>query len=559
MEKFEKQCIQALQALSIDVGTSLEIPADRSHGDFAFACFRLAKQEKSSPHTQALRLASSLVLPPSIHAHALGPYLNFQIEKKTLFETILGSILTTAYGSLPPKTRGTWIIEYSSPNVAKPLNIYHLRPTVLGAALDRIGRLRGYDVISLNHLGDWGKQYGLLTVGFQIYPMPENPTIHDLVALYVQVNQDAVTDPTIQERARQAFCDLEAGDPQITALWQKCVTLSCASFEAMYARLGVHFDYIWGESFYTPMIPSLVELLKAKSLLKESDGAWVVPVTDTTGKELPPCMIQKSDGATIYATRDLAAALYRYERFHFDRMTYIVGAEQKLHFIQIFDVLKQLELPFAKHCEHIPFGLYRFQDSKMSTRRGNFITLEEVLEAAQQRVYEILQSRQEARDDDAEVAEMVAIGAVIFHDLAVDPIKDIDFALERAIDFEGETGPYLQYAHTRCLGILKKAQFVPTFDPSYASYLGTDEEHALIRHLGLYPRTLERTLTTAKASILAHYLLDVTHAFHVFYKHCHVLTDNKELSYARLLLVEATRKVLAQGLSLLGIPLPHRM
>lgn len=604
MERFAKLAAQALQSVlesPIEI-KDLEIPPDPNLGDFAFPCFKLAKAHKKSPVQLAQHFVSELqakqVVPKELKVSAVGPYVNFTVPSEVALTTLLRDILSGSklgtYGALAPSSRGTWVIEYSSPNVAKPLNIYHLRPTALGAALDRIGRFRGFQVISINHLGDWGKQYGMLTVAFRRFgiSLESKLTMKELVDLYVRINAETKNDPSIGEEAKLAFLKLEQKDPEITALWKKCVDVSLEEFDRNYKRLGVHFDHIWGESYYKDQLAPLLLELKTKGLLIESEGAWVVPVSDENGKELPPCIMQKSDGATIYATRDVAAAIYRYQQFHFDRMTYIVGAEQRLHFQQIFSVLRQMGLPWASKCEHIPFGLYRFKDAKMSTRKGNFVTLEEVLAEAKDRVALLMKERAKTQTSQTSMTkgaasnstssttpsstiidqtqfenttEAVAIGAVVFHDLHTDPIKDVEFDLERIVDFEGETGPYLQYAHTRCISILRKAQETGqlkgsvSFSEALISSLTSPEELSLVKTLGQFPIHLERSLHYAKASQLAHYLIDVTKAFGTFYRECQVLGNAAEVTQARLMLVEATRRVLAQGLGLLGIPLPERM
>jgi arginyl-tRNA synthetase len=583
MERFAKIAADAMNTVldsPIQI-TDLEIPPDPKLGDFAFPCFRLAKQFKKSPPQVAQQIVSDLnakkSVPPSLSVAAVGPYVNFTAASTEVISVLLQDILKGKhlgnYGSLSSNSRGTWVLEYSSPNVAKPLNIYHLRPTALGAALDRIGRYRGYRVISINHLGDWGKQYGMLTVAFRLFgkTVQSQLSMLDLVDMYVKVNAVAETDPSIEEEAKQAFLKLEQGDPEITALWQKCVDISIQEFNRNYARLGVHFDHIWGESYYKDQLAPLLKKLRDQGLLVESEGAWVVPVNDEAGKELPPCILQKSDGATIYATRDVAAAIYRHEKFHFDRMTYIVGGEQKLHFKQVFGVLRKMGLKWVDRCEHVPFGLYRFKDAKMSTRKGNFVTLEDVLALAKQRVTTLMQERMQAHSTPLDpeslekTTEAVALGAVVFHDLHTDPIRDVEFDVERVVDFEGETGPYLQYAHTRCLSILRKAQETQQlsgpveFSQSAAALLTTEVEIQLVKTLGQFPLHLERTLTFAKASQLAHYLIDVTKAFGTFYRECQVLGNSPELTQARLTLVEATRRILGQGMTLLGIPQPERM
>lgn len=587
MERFARLAAQALnQVLESPIEASdLETPPDPKMGDFGFPCFKLAKQFRKSPPQVAQALTSEIIskygakgaLPEGLTVAAVGPYVNFTVPRDRLSAALMKDLLAGAgngtYGSLAANSRGSWVLEYSSPNVAKPLNIYHLRPTALGAALDRIGRYRGYQVTSINHLGDWGKQYGMLAMAFQHFGIADDakPTMSELVDLYVKINAVAEQDPSIEEKARQAFLALEKGDPYMTRLWQKCVDISIKEFERVYGRLGVKFDHIWGESYYKDQLQGLLDDLRARGLLIESEGAWVVPVTDSEGKELPPCLLQKSDGATIYATRDVAAALYRYKKFHFDRMTYIVGGEQKLHFQQVFGVLRKMGIDWVSKCEHVPTGLYRFKDAKMSTRKGNFVTLEDVLAIAKDRVRELMEARvagdPTAQKPTEEIMEAIGVGAVVFHDLSTDPARDVEFDVERVVDFEGETGPYLQYAHTRCVSILRKARETGAFTASpetlfsetAASRLAKDEEIALIKTLGMFPVHLERSLKTAKASALAHYLIDVTQAFGLFYRECKVLGEDAELTRARLMLVEATRRILAQGLTLLLIPLPERM
>jgi arginyl-tRNA synthetase len=588
MERFADMAAKALNLVlnSPVKGSDLEVPPDPKLGDFAFPCFRLAKEMRKAPPQIAKQIADELLaknlVPEGLTLSTAGPYVNFTVEPSLVFGALLKDILQPGggYGRLKADSRGSWVIEYSSPNVAKPLNIYHLRPTALGAALDRVGRYRGFKVISINHLGDWGKQYGMLAVAFKHFGISLDAKLgmKELVDLYVRINAEVEKNPQIEEDARAAFLKLEQGDPEITALWKKCVDISIEEFDRQYQRLGVHFDHIWGESFYKDQLAPLLKDLKARGLLLESEGAWIVPVTNAEGKELPPCILQKKDGATIYATRDLAAAIYRYDQFHFDRMTYIVGGEQKLHFEQVFSVLRQMGLPWVSKCEHIPFGLYRFKDAKMSTRKGNFITLAEVIELAKERVKTLMSERAKEHDTPApsdDVMEAVAIGAVVFHDLHTDPVRDVEFDIEHVVDFEGETGPYLQYAHTRCLSILRKARETgkaPTgstpmplplsfaVNDKLISRLGKPEELQLIKTLGQLPIHLERTLTFAKASQLAHYLIDVAKVFGAFYRECKVLDDSDlELTQARLLLVESTRIILACGLGLMGIPLPERM
>ena len=587
MERFAVIAAQALSKALTElsgsdfkvVSSELETPPDPKLGDLGFPCFKLAKQFRKGPPQLAgdltARVAPHLAgLTTEIEVKAVGPYVNFVVKPAAIASALLGDILKGqglgSYGSLPARTRGRWVLEYSSPNVAKPFNIYHLRPTALGAALDRIGRYRGFDLVTINHLGDWGTQYGKLAIAFREYgrDLPAQPTIEDLVQIYVKFHAAVESNPALEDEARQAFLKLEKGDPEMTALWKKCVEISLKEFNRLYARIGVQFDHIWGESHYEKQLAPLLESLKKSGVLEQSEGAWVAKVTDRAGKEIPPCILQKSDGATIYATRDVAAACYRWDQFHFDRMTYIVGGEQKLHFEQVFGTLRRMQKDWEPKCEHVPTGLYRFKDAKMSTRKGNFVTLEEVLELAKDRVREILKGRENLglSGEALEImAEQVAIGAVIFHDLYSDPARDVEFDVDRVVDFEGETGPYLQYAHTRCLSILRKAretgelQGDVSFKAEWASALEREEELALLKQLGQFGLHLERSLTHGKASQLAHYLIEVTHAFGGFYRECKVLGEGARLTGARLMLVDATRRILGRGLELLGVPLPERM
>ncbi len=583
MERFARQAADALSRVLPNPVTSadLDVPPDSTLGDFAFPCFRLAKEMKKSPNDAAKEIVSQLAangrVPPTLTVAAVGPYVNFTADPGEALRGILGDIVAGpgngSYGSIAvpsgERGRGTWLLEFSSPNVAKPFMIYHFRGTGLGACLDRVGRYRGYQMVSINHLGDWGTQFGKLYVAFELYgsTLPAEPKIADLVQIYVKFHEAALHDKTLEDRARAAFKKLENRDPEVVANWKKCIEISMREFNELYAKLDVKFDHVWGESFYEDQLRPLLAELKKAEILVQSEGAWIANVTDEKGRELPPCILEKSDGSTIYATRDVAAAIYRHKKYDFDRMTYVVGGEQKLHFQQVYGVLRKMGHEWVSKCEHIPTGLYRFKDSKMSTRKGNFVTLADVWDMAKERVVHLMKER--GASDGLTPAELedtvdkVSIAAIVFHDLHSDPARDVDFDLERVVDFEGETGPYLQYAHTRCLSILRKAKEqetpLPAFRPELISELKKGEEIRLTKLLGQFPLHLERTLSHRKASQLAHYLVDVVKAYGEFYRECHVLGQERKLTEARLILVEATRRIIAQGLRLLGIPVPERM
>ncbi|MBU6155212.1 MAG: arginine--tRNA ligase [Bdellovibrionales bacterium] len=584
MEKFRNSIIQALSPwVDLDLKpTDLETPPDRNRGDLAFPCFKLSKKWGKAPQAIALELAekaSSSLNPEEFQVEAAGPYVNFRIRTKGFIEETLIGVLKNGlqYGAAPKESRERWVLEFSSPNVAKPFQIYHLRTTIVGAALSRIARHRGHTVTTINHLGDWGTQYGKLAIALKRYAkdLPEELTLKHLVDIYVRIHKDMESDPSIEKAGQEAFKRLEAGDPEMRAIWRKCVEISLREFEKTYARYQVTFDHFWGESHYEDQLKPLLANLKQQGILVEDQGAQVVRVTSRDGKEIPPCILEKSDGASIYATRDVAAALYRYEKFHFDRMSYVVGKEQKLHFEQVFGVLRAMGADWEPKCEHIATGLYRFKDAKMSTRKGNFITLEEVNELCFHKSLELMNARnasEETRpdtrltaDEITMIADQVAIGALVFADLSTDPAKDLDFDVDRVISFEGETGPYLQYAHTRCLSILRKSGLdEPVISgvsgPALLRNIKTPEETRLMGTIARFSEALDRTLDQRKPSQLATYLIDLTKDFGHFYRECKVVNpDDPELTLARLSLVLATKTVLGLGLDLLGIPKPQKM
>jgi len=574
MERFKPQLAEWLSAATETkvLPIELETPPDRTMGDFAYPCFRLAKSLRKAPPVIAQEIAAKIKAnhPDSrFEVKAAGPYVNFTLSVNSAVESVLGEILSSnAYGTLPKNSREKWVFEYSSPNVAKPFQIYHLRTTIVGSALSKIAKLRGYDVTTINHLGDWGTQYGKLAIALKRYAseLPETLTLKDLVSIYIRIHKDIESDPSIEKAGQEAFLKLEQGDPEMRAIWKKCVDISIGEFKKTYERYQVTFDHYWGESHYQDQLKPLLKKLKDEKILVEDQGAWIVRVTSRDGHEIPPSILEKSDGASIYASRDVAAAIYRYEQFHFKRMSYIVGKEQKLHFEQVFGVLRAMGLPWESVCEHIPTGLYRFKDAKMSTRKGNFITLEEVNDLCVEKALRLMHERAAAQDageqnahkeaqkltesEILKIADQVAVGAIVFADLSTDPTKDLDFDVDRIISFEGETGPYLQYAHTRCSSILRKAnvdveKLAAGKIQSFAKIYQNEHEINLIKTLGRFPSALERALEQRKPSQLAIYLIDLTRDFGVFYRECKVVNaDNQELTLARASLVSATRKVL---------------
>ena len=587
MERFKRQLAEVLSKATESTiqPNELETPPDRNLGDFAFPCFRLSKTLKKAPPVIAQELFEKvrpLIPADQFTLKLVGPYVNFTLTPDYAYGTVLKDLLSSSaenpYGKVAKNSREKWVFEYSSPNVAKPFQIYHLRTTIVGSSLSKIARLRGFDVTTINHLGDWGTQYGKLAVALKKYAsqLPAEITLKDLVNIYVQFHKDLETDPSLDIQGQQAFLKLEQGDPEMRDIWKKCVEISMREFHKTYEHYQVSFDHYWGESFYEAHLRPLLADLKKRGILVEDQGAWIVRVQSRDGKEIPPSILEKSDGATIYATRDVASAVYRYEQFHFDRMSYVVGKEQKLHFEQVFGVLRAMGCEWESKCEHIPTGLYRFKDAKMSTRKGNFITLEEVNELCLEKTLKLMRDRNAGEganeaaphlteDEIQTIAQQVATGAIVFADLSTDPTKDLEFEVDRVISFEGETGPYLQYARTRCLSILKKAgiadEIIQKTSPSQVAKLCSSEfEINLLKTLGKFPLALERTLDQRKPSQLTTYLIDLTRDFGSFYRECKVMNaDQAELTLARLTLVHGTRTVLSQGMDLLGIPKPEKM
>jgi len=552
--------------------SEIERPSDLEHGDLAFPTFRYAKARNLTPQDLAKEISLSFRSVPEINKHfevyPMGAYVNFKLTNQSLLDLVLSPSLDGTYGhrpdSLGPKKK--WVLEFSSPNVAKPFMIYHFRGTGVGASLARIARKRGLDVSTINHIGDWGTQFGKLYVANQRYRAgnPEIDRFESLVEMYVKFHQELETNPELESEGRSAFIRLEQKDPVVTAFWKSCVAISLKEFEKIYKLLNVEFDHTWGESFYESKLSPLLADLKSKNILELSEGAYVARVKDAKGKELTPVILQKTDGSTIYATRDVAALIYRYETFKFDKMIYVVGGEQKLHFEQVFGVVRAMGEKFVEKCEHVATGLYRFKDKKMSTRKGNFVTFEDVFALVKDRVRERMSERSGEETPNESNIEKIALASIVYHDLATDPARDLEFDVSQVTDFEGETGPYLQYAHTRCLSVIRKSEergysTKCTNSSALLAEINSDVSRRLLRNIAQYPFALERVLTTKKPSALARNLMDIAQSFGAFYRERHILTDSKDEGEARLQLVLATRAILKDGLSLLGIPTPEKM
>ncbi|MGR3766560.1 arginine--tRNA ligase [Rossellomorea sp. NS-SX7] len=540
-----------------DISTLIEIPKHTHMGDLAFPCFRLAKEWRKAPGAIAEEIAHSLHSPMFNSVEAAGPYVNVRFDPVLTGKEIVSSILQQGvhYGSHSFGKGKTIVLDMSSPNIAKPFSMGHLRSTVIGNAIANIAETCGYETVRINYIGDWGTQFGKLITAFKKWgdeeKVKENP-IAELFTLYKKFHEEAVQDPSLEDEGRKAFKLLEDGEEEITVLWKWFKNESLEAFKVIYSLLGVEFDSYNGEAFFNDKMEEVAELLEENQLLETSQGAKVVRLEDET---LPPCLIRKTDGATLYATRDLAAALYRQREYSFDEALYVVGQEQTVHFKQVKGVLEKLGYEWADAMKHIPFGLYLKDGKKMSTRKGRVILLEEVLQEAIKMAGENIKKKNPDLKEAAAVARDVGVGAIIFHDVKNDRMNDIEFSLEHMLTFEGETGPYLQYTHARAQSILRKAG-----TPSPLSFEGLDDSSSweVIKQLRLFPETVERAWKNYAPSILAKYLLELAKSFNSYYGNTKII-HNDPGQESRLTLVYVVAAVLSKGLTVLGIGSPDEM
>ena len=568
MKRFEAQIREALSAAAgfPKEKLLLEAPKQRELADFAFPCFSLAKERKQAPTAIAKELESALRV-AGIRTQASGPYVNFTIERPVLAKALLPEICgkRERYGSDETGRGKTVIIDYSSPNIAKPFGVGHLRSTVIGAALKRILEFRGHPCIGVNHLGDWGMQFGRMMLAVKRYDpqesfvKAEDPT-KALLELYVRIHREEEEEEKqgkagLKEEARQWFLRLEAGkDAEARRLWKLLIDCSWKEFQKVYRMLGVTFEEVHGESFYEDKLASAVDRLVKAGVTKISEGALIVELEE---EKLPPCLLKTGDGTTLYATRDLAAAFYRFERWRFHKALYVVGSDQRLHFRQLKAVLRRMGLPWAEDLVHVDFGMMNLREGKMSTRKGRVIYLEEVLRRAVELVRGIIAEKNpELRDREA-VARAVGIGAVVFNDLKNGRVKDVLFDWDQVLNFDGETGPYVQYTHARLCSILRRHG--RPVDAARVDFTKTKEAGTLLALLGRFPSFVAAAADAFEPSILTGHLLEVAQTANNFYREHRVLGEPAETEKARLAVVDAARIVLANGLRLLGVAAPEEM
>lgn len=539
----------------------VEVPPDQKLGDYAFPCFVLSKKLKKAPNQIAGELALRLRATDLIEEiSAVGPYVNFKVDKAKQAELVLTQIFDGGedYGSSDEGKGKTIVIDFSSPNIAKPFGIGHLRTTVIGNALHHIFRKLGYEVVRINHLGDWGTQFGKVILAYKMWGNEEEflkDPISTLYDLYVRFHKEADEQPDLEEEARGWFKRLEEGDKEATGLWKKFRDYSLQEFDRVYEMLDIGFDSYPGESFYNEFMDQTIDEIKAKGLAEMSQDALIV---DLEQYNLPPCLLKKKDEATLYATRDIAAAIYRYNTYKFHKSLYVVGSAQSLHFRQVFKVLELMGYQWAKDCVHVDFGWIKFRQEMMSTRKGNIILLEDVLNKSIQLAQKIIEEKNPELENKEEVSKDVGIGAVIFADLSTRRNKDIDFDWDQALSFDGETAPYVQYTHARLCSLQRKYG-KPVEKKADHTAFSTEEERALIKLLEDFPAKVKSAGQAFEPAFICSNLIDLCSAFNRFYQKQRIITEDETLTAARMLLVKSLQTTIRSGLSLLGIKAPERM
>ena len=543
----------------------IEKPKDQKNGDYAFPCFKLAKELRKAPAIIANEIQEKIEIDKEKieKIEVVGGYLNFYINKNAITKEVLEKVeLDEEYGKSKIGEGKNIVIDYSSPNIAKPFHIGHLRSTVIGGALYKIYKHLGYNVTGINHLGDYGTQFGKLIEGYKLwgeeYNIEENP-IDELTKIYIRINQLCKEDESVLEACRNSFKKLEDGDEYCTKLWERFRSLSLKEFQKVYDLLGSKFDSWNGEAFYSDKMPEVIDILEKTGKLVESQGARIIDLEDKGINT--PCIIEKSNGSTTYATRDLAAILYRARTYDFDKALYLTSYEQALHFKQVFEVAKLLGIDekYTNGLVHVPFGMVLLPTGKMSTREGKVIKLEDLLEEAIQRAKKVIEEKNPGLENKDEIAKKVGIGAVIFNDLANNRVKDEIFEWDQILNFQGETGPYIQYTYVRTKSVLEKVEKVPEFATVDLNELSDEYSQNIIKLMYNFENTLVQVTKKEEPSILSRYLIDLAKAYSSFYNENKIITDEQKTQDARVYLTYAVGQVLKTGANLLGIEMPEKM
>lgn len=563
-EKIAEEISKKIDITKEELKEYLEIPKDSKMGDYALPCFKLAKQMRKSPVDIANGIKEEIEVPNTYISKidAINGFLNIFINNEMLVKDLLNEMENKkeAYGSSNIGNGKNIIVEYSSPNIAKPFHVGHLRTTVIGRALYNMYKFLGYNTIGINHLGDWGTQFGKLIEGYKRfgneYNLEENP-IDKLTEIYVRINELCKEDESALEDCRNNFKKLEDGDEYCTNIWKKFKELSLKEFQRIYDILDVHFDSNNGESFYTDKMPEIVEILRKNNKLVKSQGAEIV---DLEYADIPPLMVAKSNGSTTYATRDLAAVVYRARTYDFDKCIYVVGSEQILHFKQVFEVAKYLDLDqkYTNGLIHVPYGMVRLKTGRMSTREGTLIKLEDILNEAITRAKAIIEHKNPNLEGKEEIAKKVGIGAVIFNDLSNNIIKDEVFDWDIMLNFQGETGPYIQYMYVRTKSILEKENYTMNKDLVDISEIEKNGME-VVKQLYKFEETIKQAIDKNEPSIISRYLIEISKLYSSFYNDNKILVEDEKIKNTRLCLTYMVGNVLKIGANLLGMEMPDRM
>ncbi len=557
-----KNCYPDCTLTQEEIAGMLEIPPDKTLGDYALPCFRLSRVFRKDPVKIAEQLCESVRnMELCGKAEAVRGYLNLFLNRKNLAEGILKAVIAARghWGGSETGKGKTVCLDYSSINIAKRFHIGHLSTTMIGNSLKRIYDFNGYTTVGINHLGDWGTQFGKMICAYKKWgdrETVEKAGVQGMVDLYVRFHQEAEKDPSLEDEGRAWFKRIEDGDPEAMEIftWFKEVTLRDA--KRVYDLLGVSFDSYAGESFYSDKMEPVIEQLKADGLLVESQGAQVVNL-EPYG--MPPALIMRSDGATLYITRDLAAAFYRHNTYHFDKCLYVVAYQQNLHFRQLFKVLDLMGCDWNKGMEHVPFGMVSYEGRALSTREGYVVYLDELLQKAVDKAREIIETKSPNLENKDEVARQVGIGAVVYFDLHNDRMKDIDFVWDRALNFDGETGPYVQYTHARCCSVLRKAAELSLSEPDYSA-VTDDEAQDVLMNLSRFPETVRRAMESNEPSMITRHTTQLAQAYNKYYFEHRIMDETDPAgTAARLELTRAVKEVIATGLYLIGVEAPERM
>lgn len=546
-----------------DISALLEVPPEKEMGDLALPCFGFAKILKKSPKIIAEELTEKLGKKKNElgleQIRAVNGYLNFYFVREKFVKQVMETLGRQDFGIENIGNEKVICMDYSSPNIAKNFHVGHLRTTIIGNSIYKIYSKLGYNVIRINHLGDWGTQFGKLIAAYFKWSskeLVEEKGIEELLRIYVKFNEEASKDESLIEEARQWFVKMEQNDEQALEIWNRFKDISMAEFSRVYELLGVSFDFYTGESFYRDKVPALVAKLNEKHLLSESAGAKVI---DLSQYGMPPCLILKNDGGTIYHSRDIAAVLYRKETYHFEKCLYVTGLEQALHFKQVFKAIELMGYDWYDELHHIPYGLVSLDGQKLSTRTGNIIYAEDILNEAIERAFNLIQEKNPSLSNKEKVSKQVGIGAVIFHDLFNQRIKNIDFVWDDVLNFEGSTGSYVQYTYARAKSILRKCQDeTPSKEINY-NLLTDDRSYDLVKAIGEYHSAVVEAAKRYEPCIIARFLIKVSGCFNKFYHDCSILQAEPKLKTARLALVEITQKVIKDACSLLGMECPEEM